>query len=108
MVLQGAADRLVNVTVTDFRLSTNQKPLRLAPAGKCQFVPLLLNSKLDWQTRKMKHHGKVMRGYDRYWGTHSTTRISLNLPAYLPTYLPRSCGTTTTTGARARSAASAG
>jgi hypothetical protein len=39
---QGSGD--LAVTITDFKFSTNEFPLRLAPTGKCSFIPLFLGT----------------------------------------------------------------
>lgn len=42
-----------SVTITDFKFSTNEFPLRLAPTGKCSFVTMSLNSSAYPRLRPM-------------------------------------------------------
>ena len=42
--LRGTEESQQSVTVTDFKFSTNEYPLRLAPTGKCSFQPILLHT----------------------------------------------------------------
>lgn len=41
------------ITVTDFKFSTNEFPLRLAPTGKCSFLPMTLHSSAYPRLRPM-------------------------------------------------------
>jgi len=60
------SEREEAVTVTDFKFSANEYPLRLAPTGKCSFIPIFLNTKAYSPIRPMtcpKKHKLALCSY---------------------------------------------
>ena len=56
------------VTITDFKFSTNQHPLRFAVTGKNSFIPIFLGTAADVQVHPMrcpKNH--VLNNFNYYW-----------------------------------------